>query len=95
MATIRSEKKVQADIVKYLKTVDGLYFNKHSDRYVKGIPDILGCYKGCFFAIEVKKSEGGKIAPMQQWHAERITKAGGKHIFATNVQQVVDFITSM
>ena len=89
------EKKVQKDITDYLKTVPNLYFNKHSDRYVKGIPDILGCLQGKFFAIEVKREKGGKIAPLQEVHQARITSCGGHHIYATNKQQVVDFIESL
>lgn len=91
----KTEKKVQTEIVKYLKSVPELYFNKHSDRYVKGIPDIMGCYKGKFFAIEVKREKGGVIAPMQEAHRKTILSCKGYHIFATNKQQVVDFIEAM
>lgn len=95
MKTFKSEKAVQNSIVKYLKTVDGLYYCKHSERYFRGVPDITGCYKGKFFAIEVKNEKGGVISPTQRSYETKIKNSGGEHIYATSLKQVVDLITSM
>lgn len=91
----RSEKQVQTDIVKYLRSVPELYFNKHSDRFVKGVPDILGCYRGRFFAIEVKREKGGSVSPLQKIHLGNINKAGGYNLITTNLQDVIDFINNI
>lgn len=92
---MNSEKKIQNAVSKYLDSVPELYYNKHSERYKKGVPDIIGCYRGHFFAIELKREKGGVIAPLQTRHAEKITKAAGRHLFASSLQQVVDFIENI
>jgi len=47
-----SEAEKTAPFVDSLKKES--YFRKISDRFQIGTPDILGCYKGLFIAIEVK-----------------------------------------
>lgn len=44
-----------------------------------GVPDIVACYKGQFFSIEVKR-EGAKPTPIQLRRMKEITDAGG-HTF--------------
>lgn len=41
-----------------------------------GVPDIVGCYKGRFFSIEVKR-EGGKPTAIQTRRMQEIVDAGG------------------
>ncbi len=49
---------------------------------IRGIPDIIGCYNGRFFALELKKDlkeaskSVGRIV-LQQQAIKKITKAGG------------------
>jgi hypothetical protein len=55
---------------------------------VRGIPDIIGCYKGRFFAVEVK-APGGKPKPWQDRMMQvEITPAGGVCIVADAVEIV-------
>lgn len=54
---------------------------------IRGIPDIIGCYKGRFFAIEVK-APGGKPKPWQNLIMDLIRKAGGLCIVADNLDTV-------
>jgi len=85
------EGKVKLSIKNYLKTLepDLWSFMPVSCGYgVSGIPDIVGCYKGRFFAIEVKR-EGGKIRPWQTRTREIIKLAGGIAIIADNVADVM------
>lgn len=42
----------------------------------KGIPDIIGCYRGVFFAIEVK-TETGKTTKLQDIELAKIADADG------------------
>jgi hypothetical protein len=42
----------------------------------KGIPDILGCYKGRLLGIEVKRP-GGVVSDEQQAFLDRINQEGG------------------
>jgi Holliday junction resolvase len=41
-----------------------------------GVPDIIGCYKGCFFAIECKAGSN-KTTELQERELEKIRRAGG------------------
>ena len=42
----------------------------------KGTPDIIGCHRGYFFAIELKAT-GQTMSPEQVYEAGKIKKAGG------------------
>jgi hypothetical protein len=56
---------------------------------VNGIPDIVGCYKGVFFAIEVKAP--GKltnVTALQRIQLNAINQAQGWAIAADSVQHV-------
>ena len=72
-----SEKKFQKRVVAYLKE-RGAYVVVHTGTgYGRaGIPDILACFKGCFFGIEVK-AEGKVPTKLQERELEAITLAGG------------------
>jgi Holliday junction resolvase len=41
-----------------------------------GVPDIIGCYEGCFFAIECKAGSN-KTTELQERELEKIRRAGG------------------
>jgi len=43
----------------------------------KGIPDVIGCYKGHFFAIEVKAE--GKAKAITPWQAREAAAIGQAH----------------
>lgn len=72
------EGKVKNQVVKQLKALGGVYyFFPATGGYGRsGVPDIVGCYKGRFFAIECK---AGKNLPTQLQKLElgRIQQAGG------------------
>ena len=84
------EGKVKAEIKDYLKSLTGCWhFMPFMGGYgVRGIPDIIGCYKGRFFAIEVK-SEEGKVSPWQARVLALIAKAGGIALVARGAEEVI------
>jgi hypothetical protein len=47
-----------------------------------GVSDIVGCYRGKFFAIEVKR-EGKEPTPIQTRRMAEIEAAGGKTFWGT------------
>ena len=51
----------------------------------KGTPDIVGCYKGRFFAIEVK-SRDGELTRAQDRELRKVIKAGGFVCVARKVE---------
>jgi hypothetical protein len=88
------EGKVKAEIKAFLDSLgpDCWYFSPMMMGYGrKGIPDILGCYRGHFFAIETKAP--GKLhntTPWQDKECRGIATAGGGVIVADNVRAVID-----
>ena len=70
------ESKLQATVVRYLRTVPGLFFYKASDRYTCGIPDLIICYKR-FIGIELKVGRN-KLSKIQEYVKKKIEAAGGE-----------------
>ena len=71
------EAKVKAKVVAQLKTLGAYYFYPVTGGYgSSGVPDIVGCLRGTFFAIECKAGNN-KPTPLQQKNIDAITKQGG------------------
>lgn len=65
------------DIRNYLRQRNIWHFMPQGTGFgTNGIPDIIGCYKGRFFGIEVKRP-GKKPTPMQFARLAEIEKSGG------------------
>lgn len=74
------EGKVKAKVTKQLKEVGAYYFFPQTGGFGKsGVPDIVGCYKGCFFGIECKAGKN-KPTPLQEKQLRDIGEAGGFQI---------------
>lgn len=70
------EADLQARILKWLRSRGGWWVKFPAGPYAPaGVPDILGCYRGRFVAIEVKKPGGG-VTKLQAATQERIAKQG-------------------
>ena len=87
------EKEIENEIKAYIKERGGLCYKIHGgDLYQEtGIPDLLVCWGGLFFGIEVKDPQG-KPSAMQLAQGARIKKAGGHFIIATSLQDVLDYV---
>lgn len=65
-----------------LTSTKGLYFFVKEALALRGIPDIIGCYHGVFFAWELKRSskeskkKTGRIV-LQKYILDKIRKSGG------------------
>ena len=71
------EGKVKKKIVAYLKEIGAYYFFPATGGYGKsGVPDIVGCYKGKFFGIEVKAGKN-TATELQKMQLKLISEAGG------------------
>lgn len=83
----------EADIVrmilKYLKTVPGCFsWKEHGGMYgTAGIPDIIACINGTFYAFEVK-TETGKTTALQEATMRKITDCGGKAYVVRSIDEV-------
>jgi Holliday junction resolvase len=71
------EAKVKKRVVKHLKELGAYYFYPVTGGYGgSGVPDIVGCYRGMFFAIECKAGKN-KPTALQEANIESIRQAGG------------------
>lgn len=60
-----TEAEFQGRVLKRLRATGGYWVNIHGGAYQRpGLPDVLGCYKGWFISIELKRP--GKYATPQQ-----------------------------
>jgi Holliday junction resolvase len=74
------EKKVKTKVVAILKELRAYYFYPVAGGYgASGVPDIVGCYNGKFFAIECKAGKG-KTTALQEKNIAQIIATGGKAI---------------
>lgn len=90
---VRKEKAIEDEIKAYIKECGGLCYKIHGgDLYQEtGIPDLLCCWGGLFFGIEVKDPQG-KPSAMQLAQGARIKKAHGHFIIAKSLQDVKDYL---
>jgi Holliday junction resolvase len=83
------EADIKTQICKAIKQAGGLavviWQGPMSQR---GIADVLACYRGRFYAIEVKKP-GGRVTKQQERFLERVEQAGGVGLVATSAAEVI------
>jgi len=86
-----AEKDIVAGILRFLKTVPGCFaWKTHGGVYgTAGIPDIIACVNGRFFAFEVKTASG-KATQLQQATIRKILAAGGTALVVRSVDEVRD-----
>jgi Holliday junction resolvase len=71
------EAKVKKIVTDQLKQLGAYYFYPVTGGFGRsGVPDIVGCYQGLFFAIECKAGNN-KPTPLQQKNMDQIVQAGG------------------
>lgn len=86
------EGKVKDDIKKYLISLgdDCWFFMPMMMGYGrKGIPDIVGCLRGNFFAVEVKAPGKEKATtPWQDRELHKVNQAGGYAIVISSAEEL-------
>lgn len=71
------EAKVKKKVVDVLKKGGAYYFFPATGGYGRsGVPDIVGCYRGVFFAIECKAGSN-KPTALQEAEMRKIREANG------------------
>lgn len=88
-AYIKSESKIQKQIIDYLKK-NNYYVIKLITTSINGIPDILAIKNDVLF-IEVK-SEKGKLSPLQEYRIKELKDRDINCIVAKSVFDVKSFI---
>ena len=90
------ESHVIRAIMKYLKNVPGCFcWKEHGGMYgTAGIPDIIACIGGRFFAFEAKTKDG-KATKLQEATIRKIRAAGGVAWVVRSVDEVREIIEDM
>jgi hypothetical protein len=83
------EGKVKDEIKTYLNSIGAYHFWPVQTGYGAATVDCLGCFEGCFFAIEAKRP-GGKPTARQLLTLQQVRSAGGLGIVADSVAVVRD-----
>lgn len=89
-----TEASLRTRIVKALTAHAGLWIVTHADGYGEvGVPDIIGCYAGYFYALEVKlPGKEHTLTPMQSRMLAKIRNNSGRAMMVTNVTDAMDFV---
>jgi len=83
------EKKVKTKVVAILKELGAYYFYPVTGGYgASGVPDVVGCYNGKFFAVECKAGKGTTTA-LQDKNIAQIRACGGRAI-VVNEENIED-----
>jgi hypothetical protein len=71
---------------------DEVWYYLPSDRFRRGVPDILLCFFGYFVAIELKMPQSKEVngSPIQQYNLSRIQTANGFSFVATDMASIMD-----
>jgi len=84
-----AEKELVVKILRYLKTVPKCFaWKEHGGIYgTAGIPDIIACIDGRFYAFEVK-TQVGKTTKLQDAIIRKILACGGTALVVRSVDEV-------
>ncbi len=97
MTTFRLEKDLQTACEDYLKSLDNCWFVHivGGATQAGGIPDLLICYEGRFYAAELKKDANKYGATgRQKIILRRIARAGGYAAKVETLQELKDLLKS-
>lgn len=88
------ENDIVKAILKYLKTVPHCFaWKEHGGMYgTAGIPDIIACIDGGFYAFEVK-TDTGKTTALQDATIRKIKNCGGYAGIVRSVEDVKRILT--
>lgn len=88
------EKKVKDKVTGIIKKHGAYFFFPFSGGFgISGVPDIVGCINGCFFAIECKAGTN-KPTKLQLHNIDLIRTAGGHTLVVNedNIHQVEELM---
>jgi len=81
-----TEQQLNKKIQDYITNRGGYVFKTIASNRA-GVPDIIACINGHFYAIE-GKTKTGVVSKLQEHHLGEITKAGGIAIVARHLDDV-------
>lgn len=82
-----NETKFQRTLQEYLKSRGFYVLKVHGDSYQRaGVPDILACYMGYFYAFECK--QGSPLTAKQHYELRQIWNSGGVAMVVDSIEEV-------
>jgi len=84
------EQDIQKAITKYIEGLGG-YVAKVVTASKAGVPDLVVCYQGRFYGLEVKTLTG-RVAPIQTYNLKKIGEAGGVGVVVRSVADVREIL---
>ena len=103
-----SEKDIQSFILDYLNNFGFFWRNNtvgvynqykkvymKNNKLLKGVPDILGVYKGRFMAIECKSSNVKKMSEDQEKFKDNFEKMGGLFYMANDIDNFISWFNKI
>jgi Holliday junction resolvase len=91
------EKRVKKAVQKQLDLLGAYYFFPATGGFGRsGVPDVIGCYQGAFFAIECKAGSNTTTA-LQDRELANIRQSGGAAIVVNegNMNEVHEWLTNL
>lgn len=73
-----AERVLQNKVLRFLESLEDCYVFKVVQANRAGVPDVIACLNGQFFAFELKRGYKEKTTKIQNFHLAKIEKAGGK-----------------
>lgn len=91
-----TERSIQSAVMTYLNKLDKCRaYNLHGSAWSgSGRPDIIGCYRGVAFLIELKRPHE-QPTEIQLYEMRKWIDAGAIVIYATGLEQVKGMITEI
>lgn len=87
------ERDLQRRILQALRTQGGWWVKFQAGRYAqRGVPDILGSYRGRFVALEVKTEEGGPTELQARTLLEIRRSGQGIAYIVRSVEQAINIV---
>lgn len=87
------ESEIQAQILKWLRE-HGIFCFKVAMASPNGIPDVICCFDGKFIALEIKRNDRSRVAPLQWKRKEQIEDAGGESYIVWTLDMVKEIFES-
>lgn len=94
MTIFKTEAELQRACVKYLNGLDNCWFinTVGGSSQAGGAPDLLICYGGKFFGVELKLGGSYDLTGRQKVVLKRIELAGGTSARVTSVEELADIL---
>lgn len=87
------ESKKSRDIMKVLTAAGAFCFKIHGGAYMlAGLPDIICCYQGGFYAFETKMRPQDKPSKIQRFIHTRIQRAGGVVAVVRSAEEALEIM---